>query len=68
MVTNKGKRKIVYEGRIFYWFVRINEDRKLRIYIVSEDKKINLEHPPFDSEIPITPAYIRKLLDEYFLE
>ena len=32
----------------------------------SEDKKINLEYPLFDSEVPVTPSYIRHLLDDYF--
>ena len=34
---------------------------------MSEDKKINLEYPPFDSEVPVTPSYIRRLLDNYFM-
>ena len=66
MVSKKVKRKIVYEGKIFFWFVRTNDDGNLRIHILSEDKKINLEHPPFDSEVPVMPSYIRRLLDEYF--
>lgn len=66
MVSKKGKRKIVYEGKIFYWFVRTNDDRRLRIHILSEDKKINLEYHPFDSEVPVTSSYIRQLLDEFF--
>ncbi len=68
MVSKKGKRKIVYEEKIFYWFVRTNEEGKIKIHILSEDKKINLERPPFDSEVPVTPSYIRRLLDEYFSE
>lgn len=27
-----------------------------------------LEYPPFDSEVPVTPAYIRHLLDYSFDE
>ncbi|MBR4083988.1 MAG: hypothetical protein IKK33_06855 [Lachnospiraceae bacterium] len=68
MVSKKGKRKIVYEGKIFYWFVRANDEGMLRIHIISEDKKTYLEYPPFDSEVPVTPSYIRRLLDEYFSE
>ena len=52
MVAKKGKRKIEYEGN----------------HILSEDKKINLEYPPFDSEVPVTPSYIRRLLDNYFMK
>lgn len=64
----EGKRKIEYEGNIFYWFVRADDNGRLRIHILSEDKKINLEYPPFDSEVPVTPSYIRRLLDNYFMK
>lgn len=67
MVAKKGKRKIEYEGNVFYWFVRADDNGNIRIHILSEDKKINLEYPPFDSEVSVTPAYIRMLLDNYFL-
>lgn len=66
MVSKKGKRKIEYDGKLLYWFVRANDSGNLRIHILSEDKKINLEYPFFDSEIPVTPSYIRHLLDGYF--
>lgn len=66
MISTKGKRKIEYEGSIFYWFVRMNKEGVLRIHILTEDKKINLDYPLFDSEVAVTPAYIRHLLDGYF--
>lgn len=66
MISTKGKRKIDYKGTPFYWFVRSNGVGILRIHILSEDKKINLEYPLFDSEVSVTPAYIRHLLDEHF--
>ena len=68
MVSKKRKRKIVYNDKIFYWFVRVNDNGNMRIHILSEDKKINLEYPPFDSvdsELPATPSYIRRLLDNF---
>lgn len=68
MISTKGKRKIDYKGTPFYWFVRSNGVGILRIHILSEDKKINLEYPLFDSEVSVTPAYIRHLLDGYFDE
>lgn len=68
MVSKKGKRKIEYEGKSFYWFVRTNDMGILKIHILSDDKKINLEYPMFDSEVPVTPSYIKKLLDDYFLK
>lgn len=66
MVSKKGKRKIEYEGKSFYWFVRANPTGIPRIHILSEDKRINLEYPLFDREIPCTPAYVKRLLKEYF--
>ena len=67
MVAKKGKRKIEYEGNRFYWFVRVDDNGNMRIRILSDNKKINLEYPPFDSEVPVTPSYIRSLLDNYFM-
>lgn len=67
MVAKKGKRKMEYEGNIFYWFVRVDDNGNMRIRILSDNKKINLEYPPFDSEVPVTPSYIRSLLDNYFM-
>lgn len=66
MVSKKGKRKIEYNGSIFYWFIRKNNLGIPRIHILSEDKKINLEYPLFDTEIPVTKRYIERLLDVYF--
>lgn len=65
MVSKKGKRRIEHKGNLYYWFVRPNETGILRIHILSEDKKVNREFPPFDSEVPVTPSYIRHLLDIY---
>ena len=66
MIAKKGKRKFEYEGKIFYWFVRKNSSGVPRIHILSEDKGINLEYPLFDSEVPVTPAYIKHLLESQF--
>lgn len=66
MISKKGKRKLVYEEKIFYWFVRVNSIGIPKIHILSEDKKINLEYPLFDKEIPATTAYIKHLLKEHF--
>ena len=42
MVSKKNKRKIVYEGTNYYWYVRINEHGH-RVHIISDDKKVHLE-------------------------
>ena len=67
MVSKKGKRKLIYSGTAFYWFVRVNENGH-RVHIISEDKKVNLEYPFFDTAIPVTPSEIRRQLDEYYGE
>ena len=68
MVSKKGKRKIEYNDNIFYWYVRINSDGNTRIHILSEDKRINLEFAPFDTELPVTPKEIKTKLERYFDE
>ena len=66
MVSKKGKRKIEYDDNIFYWYVRTNPEGNPRGHILSEDKRINLEFAPFDSEIPVTPKEIKAKLERYF--
>ncbi|MBO6298143.1 MAG: hypothetical protein J6N53_04790 [Lachnospiraceae bacterium] len=63
-VSSKGKRKHIYNGETYYWYVRNNSDGNTRIRIVSEDKKISIESPVFDTEVPVTGAYINTLLEE----
>lgn len=65
MVSGKNKRKIEYEGTNYYWYVRVN-DHGHRVHIISEDKKVHLEYPFIDTEVPVTPQDIRKHLEEYF--
>ncbi len=64
MVSGKNKRKIVYEGRNYYWYVRINEHGH-RVHILSEDKKLHLEYPFLDTEVPVTPRDIRNHLPRW---
>ena len=66
MISSRGKRKIIYNGNVFFWFVRKNAEGMIRIHILSEDKKINIESPPFDTEIPVTPKEIKHILANYF--
>lgn len=65
MVSLKNKRRIEYEGINYYWYVRIN-DHGHRVHIISEDKKVHLEYPFLDTEIPVSPYDIRKHLKEYY--
>ncbi len=64
MISTKNKRKIEYEGISYYWYVRIN-DRGHRVHIISVDKKVHLEYPFLDTELPVTPQDIKKHLREY---
>lgn len=64
MVSRKNKRRIEYEGTTYYWYVRIN-DHGHRIHIISDDKKVHLEYPFSDTEVPVTPQEIRKHLKAY---
>lgn len=66
MVSKKGKRKVVYEDKVFYWFLRADLAGIPKIHILSEDKNINLEYPLFDREVPVLSAYVLQLLKEYF--
>lgn len=64
MVSGKKKRKIEYKGTIYYWYVRIKSHTH-RIHIISGDKRVLLEYPFPDTEVPVTPRDIRKHLKEY---
>ena len=63
-VSKKNKRKIEYEGTVYYWYVRIG-DRGHRVNIISGDKKVHLEYPFPDTEVPVTPQEIREHLKKY---
>lgn len=66
MVSKKGKRRMEYNGIIFYWFIKKNLSGIPKIHILSEDKKINLEYSLFDTEVSTTKKEIEKLLKIYF--
>ena len=67
MVSKKGKRKIVYDDRVYYWYVRVTEGSH-RIHIISEDKKIRICAPFCDTEESVTPATVRELLEKHFAD
>ena len=64
-INLKGKRKIIFNDEVYYWFVKAEKDGSHKIHIMTEDKKIKKEYPMFDTEVPVTPAYIRKLLEDH---
>ena len=65
MVSKKNKRKIQYEGANYYWYVRVN-DHGHRVHIISDDKKVHLEYPFFDTQISVTSKDIREHLKKYY--
>ncbi|RHR49404.1 hypothetical protein DWX10_21970 [Clostridium sp. AF18-27] len=65
MISKKGKRRMEYNGAVYYWFVRKNREGVPRIHILSEDKKVNLEFPLFDSEASTTRQEIERLLKQH---
>jgi hypothetical protein len=67
MVSKKGKRKIVYDDKVYYWYVRVTEESH-RIHIISEDKKIRICAPFRDTEESVTPGTVRELLEKHFAD
>lgn len=64
MVSKKGKRKMEYKGRTFYWFIRKNSEGIAKIHILSEDKKVHLEYFLLNREVPVVSSYVKKLLED----
>jgi len=67
LLSEKGKRKLEYQGRIYYWYIKKDADDVPKICIISDDKKLQLKHG-FDREMIIGPAYIKGLLQRHFTE
>ena len=61
-LNTKMKTKILYNNKSFYWFVRIENTGEHRIHILSEDKKFNKTYQLFDTEVPVTPSDIIRIL------
>lgn len=64
-INTKGKRKIVVDGEVFYWFVGIEKNGSHRIHIMSEDKKFNEVYPMLDTEVAVTPSDIREIIVKF---
>ncbi len=61
-INTKGKRKVIFNDEVYYWFVRIEKDGSHRIHIMSENKRFDRVFPMADTEVPVTSGYICKLL------
>lgn len=64
MIAKKGMRRIEYEGKVYYWYVRVGEFGH-RVHVWSEDRKVHLVYGFLDTEVPITPRDVRRHLREY---
>jgi len=60
-VAKKGRRKIVRNGRVFYWSVRWDDvymDFSPNLSIVSEDKKFIVSYPLWRNQMNVPPEHI----------
>ena len=62
-INTKGKRKLIFNDKVYYWYVKVEKDGSHRIHILAEDKKVNKVYPMFDTEVPVTPEYICKIIE-----
>ena len=64
-VAPKNKRRLIYKEKTYYWFVRKNKEGIPRLHILSDDKKMNLDLPLFDTEVPIAGDDIVRHIEHY---
>ncbi len=65
-VNARYKRKLIYKEQLFYWYVRKNNAGIPRLHIISDDKKVNLDLPLFDTEVSVAGEYVVRKLNEYY--
>ena len=65
-VNARNKRKLIYKEQMFYWYVRKNIEGIPRLHIISDDKKVNLDLPLFDTELSVAGEYVVRKLNEYY--
>ena len=45
MISSKGKRKLIYKDKLFYWFVKLDKDYyEPFLHIISDDRKLRLSY------------------------
>ena len=67
-VSSKGKRKIIVGDRLFFWFVKRNQQGIPRLHIISDDKSVKIERALFDTEVAVTPESVRRVIEEWKAE
>lgn len=65
MISEKGKRKLEYQGNVYYWYIENDKDGVPKMRIISDDKKLQLTRG-FDSEMVISSMYIKEVLKKHF--
>jgi len=65
MISKKGKRKLEYDGEMYYWYIKKSNAGYPKIHISSEDKNLQLVCG-FDKELPIGSPYIKEILQKHF--
>lgn len=66
MIDARGKRKLVFRGRVFYWYIKKDETGYPYIFVFSEDKRLRITEPLIDSEDICGPRAAIVLLQAHF--
>ncbi len=66
MISKKGKRKIIFRGQTFYWYIKKDEVGYPCVFVFSEDKRLRLKAPLIDSEAIGGPVDAADLLKVHF--
>ena len=64
MISKKGKRKLEFQGNTYYWHIKEDRDKNLRIHISSEDKSFYLTCG-FDREIGVGTRHIKAFYPDF---
>lgn len=67
MISKKGKRKLEFQGKTYYWHIKEGQDKNPQLHIASEDKTFYLTCG-FDREIGVGTRYIKELLTRYLTD
>lgn len=66
MICSKGKRRLLFRGRVFYWYIKKDEMDYPYVTVFSEDKRLRLKGRLIDSEAIGGPRDAVNLLDAHF--
>lgn len=66
MLSKKGKRKLVFKGNAYYWYIKYQEGSP-KIHIMSEDKKIQFS-TWFDKEMILGSWDIVNIMERHLIK